>query len=79
MNEPAIRLEEQIISLFPGMETLVCRGWILKPPKLNTYGYRICAMEMRSSLRTVPYGFGKLFEWGEKRAGWQAVPEKRGR
>lgn len=30
MNEPAIRLEEQIISLFPGMETLVCHGWILK-------------------------------------------------
>ncbi len=30
MNEPAIRMEEQIISLFPGMETLVCQGWILK-------------------------------------------------
>ncbi len=30
MNEPAIRLEEQIISLFPSMETLVCHGWILK-------------------------------------------------
>jgi len=30
MNEPAIRLEEQIISLFPGVETLVCHGWILK-------------------------------------------------
>ncbi len=30
MNDAAIRLEEQIISLFPGMETLVCHGWILK-------------------------------------------------
>ncbi len=30
MNEPAIRMEEQIISLFPGMETFVCQGWILK-------------------------------------------------
>lgn len=30
MNEPAIRLEEQIISLFPGMDTLICHGWILK-------------------------------------------------
>ncbi|MCM1563527.1 MAG: hypothetical protein NC079_07940 [Clostridium sp.] len=30
MNEPAIRLEEQIISLFPGVDTLICHGWILK-------------------------------------------------
>lgn len=30
MNETAIRMEEQIISLFPGMETLICHGWILK-------------------------------------------------
>ena len=30
MNEPAIRTEEQIISLFPGRETFVCRGWVLK-------------------------------------------------
>lgn len=30
MNEPAIRTEEQIISLFPDMETQVCRGWVLK-------------------------------------------------
>ena len=30
MNEPAIRTEEQIISLFPDRETLVCRGWVLK-------------------------------------------------
>ncbi len=30
MNEPAQRCEEQIISLFPGMETLVYQGWILK-------------------------------------------------
>lgn len=30
MNEAAQRCEEQIISFFPGMETLVCHGWILK-------------------------------------------------
>ena len=30
MNEPAIRMEEQIISLFQDRETLVCQGWILK-------------------------------------------------
>ena len=30
MNEPAIRMEEQIISLFPDRETLVCQGWMLK-------------------------------------------------
>ena len=35
MNEPALRCEEQIISLFPGMETFVCRGWILK--KMEKY------------------------------------------
>ena len=30
VNEPAIRTEEQIISLFQDRETLVCSGWILK-------------------------------------------------
>ncbi len=30
MNEPAIKLEEQIISLFQDRETLLCQGWILK-------------------------------------------------
>lgn len=30
MNDPAIRTEEQIISLFPDRETLICRGWVLK-------------------------------------------------
>lgn len=30
MNEPAIRTEEQIISLFPNKETQICQGWILK-------------------------------------------------
>ncbi len=30
MNEPAIRTEEQIISLFPDRETLICWGWVLK-------------------------------------------------
>ncbi len=30
MNESAVRLEEQIISLFSGWETEICRGWILK-------------------------------------------------
>lgn len=30
MNEPAIKTEEQIISLFLDRETLICRGWVLK-------------------------------------------------
>lgn len=30
MNESAVRLEEQIISLFSEWETEICRGWILK-------------------------------------------------
>ena len=30
VNGPAIRTEEQIISLFPDRETFVCRGWVLK-------------------------------------------------
>ena len=30
VNEPAIRTEEQIISLFPDRETQICQGWILK-------------------------------------------------
>ena len=30
MNEPAVRLEEQIISLFSDRETFLCQGWILK-------------------------------------------------
>lgn len=29
MNEPAIRLEEQIINLFPKKEMQICGGWIL--------------------------------------------------
>ena len=28
MNEPAIRAEEQIISLFPDRKTQVRRGWV---------------------------------------------------
>ncbi len=35
MNEPAIKIEEQIVSLFPDRETFVCRGWILK--KMDGY------------------------------------------
>lgn len=30
MNESAVRLEEQIISLFSEWETEICQGWILK-------------------------------------------------
>ena len=30
MNDPAIRVEEQIISLFPDRETRIFQGWILK-------------------------------------------------
>ncbi len=39
MNEPAIRLEEQIISLFSGRETLVCHGWILKKMEKQFWVY----------------------------------------
>ena len=38
MNEPAIRTEEQSISLFPDRETLVCRGWVLKRMEGRTAG-----------------------------------------
>ena len=30
MNEPAIKLEERIISMFPEQETQFCQGWVLK-------------------------------------------------
>ncbi len=30
MNEAAVEIEEQIVSLFPEQETAVCGGWILK-------------------------------------------------
>lgn len=35
MNESAVRLEEQIISLFSEWETEICQGWILK--KMGRY------------------------------------------
>ena len=49
MNEPAIRTEEQIISLFPDRETQICRGWMLKRKHTNYHlssiltdnGYRL--------------------------------------
>jgi len=50
MNEPAIRLEEQIISLFPGMETLVCHGWILK--KMETCRNNISGLASTGSIFT---------------------------
>lgn len=39
MNESAIMMEEQIISLFPGMEILVCQGWILKKMERQLWVY----------------------------------------
>lgn len=39
MNEPAVRLEEQTISLFPAFETEVYRGWILKQISNQTIVY----------------------------------------
>ena len=39
MNEPAVRLEEQIISLFPALETEVYQGWILKQTSNQTIVY----------------------------------------
>lgn len=31
MNEPAVKMEEQIINLFQEVETEVYEGWVLKP------------------------------------------------
>ena len=39
MNEPAVRLEEQVISLFPALETEVYQGWILKQTSNRTIIY----------------------------------------
>lgn len=39
MNEPAVRLEEQIISLFPTLETEIYQGWILKQTSHQTIVY----------------------------------------
>lgn len=39
MNELAIRLEEQIISLFPDKETQVSHGWILKKMRRQFWIY----------------------------------------
>ena len=42
MNEPAIKLEEQIISLFQDRETLLCQGWILKKMGGRLLVYPLC-------------------------------------
>lgn len=56
MNEPAIRTEEQIISLFPDRETKVCRGtvrergndgWMV--PKMGMAVWNMSWQERRSS------------------------------
>lgn len=39
MNEPAVRLEEQIINLFPAQETEIYQGWILKQASHQTIVY----------------------------------------
>lgn len=39
MNEPAVRLEEQIISLFPSLETEIYQGWVLKQTPHKTVIY----------------------------------------
>ncbi|MCM1224512.1 MAG: hypothetical protein NC548_59700 [Lachnospiraceae bacterium] len=39
MNEPAVRLEEQIISLFSNLETELYQGWILKQTSCKTVVY----------------------------------------
>lgn len=51
MNETAIRMEEQIISLFPGMETLICHGWILK--KMERH-FCVYPLYYRFSDRNIP-------------------------
>ena len=39
MNEPAIRVEEQIISLFPDRETIIYQGWVLKKMDRHLFVY----------------------------------------
>lgn len=39
MNEPAVRLEEQIISLFSDLETEIYQGWVLKETSYHTVIY----------------------------------------
>lgn len=39
MNEPAVRLEEQIISLFSNLETELYQGWVLKQTSRKTVVY----------------------------------------
>jgi len=51
MNEPAIRLEEQIISLFPGLETQVCNGWILKKRKEHFWVYPLYRKSSEENIR----------------------------
>lgn len=55
MNEPAIRMEEQIISLFPERETLICLGWVLKKMErqllVHPLYYRFSAGDIRDNVR----------------------------
>ncbi len=39
MNEPAVRLEEQIINLFSNLETELYQGWVLKQTSCKTVVY----------------------------------------
>ena len=59
MNEPAIRMEEQIISLFQDRETQICQGWILKK-----MGGHLCVYPLyyKYSQGNIPDNIGKCEE-----------------
>lgn len=51
MNEPAVRLEEQIISLFSNLETELYQGWVLKQTSCKAviyplYGASLCRQDI---------------------------------
>ncbi len=77
MNEPAIRTEEQIISLFPDRETQVCRGWVLKrmEGQLLVYPlyYKFSEGDIPENIRRCEEMFHPYRQWvraGKMRRGW---------
>lgn len=64
MNEPAVRLEEQIISLFPALETEVYQGWILKQEEISHQKSLDC--QFRIVEHTNYYVAARLEDYGYK-------------
>ena len=59
MNEPAIRAEEQIISLFPDRETLICRGTLHERESAGP----ICTAVIRKIRRRNPPKKRRIERW----------------